>query len=212
MLKLSTTIVIVVLASILLLVLIAICRETFSLTWGEISKLIFQFLLMVVVGGGVGFLFKKISDDRAENEKRSDRMRQMHSELFAAYSSAKRCRRQLRAYSSNGQISETKFIEQMDDLMQAQLVFELYEKRAKNNMFFSDGSAVRPQLKKIHEYLRTILGEYESKFASLRDSKGRIPLSRMPIVGEFIGPFDKKNRFNTDFKVPFYETLEIVSN
>lgn len=115
----------------------------------DVFKLTYQFLLIVVLGGAVSLLYKEFSTERDQAQERRVLLRQMHSELLSAFNTAKKIRRTLRArvgYSPDNETTSTLIVhaddyrEQIDLLMDAQLTFEVYSKRAKDRqLFFASG-------------------------------------------------------------------------
>jgi len=137
----------------------------------EVFKLSYQFLLIVVGGGAVSLLYKQFSTERDEAQERRVLLRQMHSELLNAFNTAKRVRRTLRArarYFRESDVTSPLIVnakdykEQMNILMDAQLTFEVYAKRAKESqLFFARGEELQTACRKVEEYLNDIIKEYE---------------------------------------------------
>lgn len=101
----------------------------------ELFKQTYQFLLTSVIGGGVALVFKRL--DRFREMRKS--LREMLTEVLQAFNQAKTVRRHLRAQLGNvrsvdpeERLSAELYDNQMDLLSDAQLVFEIYAKRAKS--------------------------------------------------------------------------------
>ncbi|MFO0943883.1 MAG: hypothetical protein U0930_24365 [Pirellulales bacterium] len=183
----------------------------------EVFKLTYQFLLFVVIGGGLSLLYSRFTAERDLAEERRKLLREMHSELVAAYNTAEAVRRQLRAQvgydpevglPKNATITIEPYIEQMDALMDAQLIFELYARRAKDRkIWFATGDGLAMNLKTVESYLNKIIDEYESqRNAFVRTGLAAKALSELPVLSEFLGSSDSTN-FSSQFKKAFSSAL-----
>jgi len=102
----------------------------------ELFKLTYQFLLLTVIGGGVALFFKHLDRLRAMRQS----LREMHAELLEAFNQAKSVRRHLRAQLGtvvavhpDTKITVELYDDQMESLSDAQLIFEVHAKRAKDS-------------------------------------------------------------------------------
>jgi hypothetical protein len=193
---------------------------------GDVFRLTYQFFLLAVLGGALSFLFKEISRERQyrqeelikEEEKRthnSKRLREIHSELLGAYNKAKKVRRLLRAKALTKTTTSKKIIvvqdeydRQMQELIDAQLVFEVYAKRIKyNKLWFKEAGNLESKLGLIEKYLNRILQEYQKSFKTFsRDSRTK-PLNKLPKLEEFVGPDDKRIDFGDHFQYPIRDVF-----
>lgn len=198
----------------------------------EVFKSSFQFLLLVVVGGGVSLLYDRFSKEKELEEKRflaerelkekqRDLIRQMHSELLKAFNDAKRVRRKLRAhvgYSSDRGLSPgstvrlAEYKAAMEALMDAQLTFEVYAKRAeKPELGFVGGQELADDLRKVEGYLNEIIDEYEAKAVGFQNEPSGMALKELFALEEFIGPREEDKKFNDKFKHAFRDVLDGLS-
>ena len=187
----------------------------------EVFNLSYQFLLIVVIGGAVSLFYKEFSSERDRIQERHILLRQMHSELLSSYNAAKRVRRTLRACvegSFDGEsieqprIAAADYQKQMELLMDAQLAFEVYAKRAKDSeLFFAQGEELGTECRKIEKYLNDVISEYEKNFTSFMGTPPGKPLKELPKLAEFIGPFQNADDFKTKFKDAFREVLSALT-
>lgn len=201
-------------ALILVIIALAIGGVVAFLVWGavlktkideEVFKLSYQFLLIVVIGGALSLLYQQFSAEQALDERRTALLRQMHSELLTAYNVAKRARRALRAHvgsviTQDSRIIAEKYDEQMDRIMDAQLTFEVYGKRAGDRLWFESGNVLANQLRSIEEYLSKIGKEYEKQRNSFTGTPPSKLLSELPMLAEFIGPYKDADNFKKEFQ------------
>lgn len=181
---------------------------------GKIYELTYQFLLISVIGGSIAWLYKTFDHFRG---KRSA-LREMHTELMHAYNQAKRVRRKLRAIlctaneiNPSTEIISTDYEEQMEELSDAQLTFEVFAKRAEDSgLWFLGSKTLANSLKTIEEYLNQILKEYQSEFAKFSGDIPKRQLSQLPKLMEFIGPFDEAKDFQKCFKYPIRDALKAL--
>ncbi len=188
----------------------------------EVFGQTYQFLLLVVVGGAVSYLFKESSEKRNRDQERRALLRKMHSDLLDAFNAAKLVRRILRSrigYSPNQDemnkhvIKVADYREQMDILMQSQLKFEVYAKQASQpGLFFAQGSNLKTECGKIEEYLRDVIREYEINLTNFSEALPTRQLGDLPKLAEFIGPLEKGQPFDLKFKRPFKAALSALSS
>jgi hypothetical protein len=181
---------------------------------GRIYELTYQFLLISVIGGSIAWLFKEI--DRLRGQRIV--LRDMHAELLQAYNRAKVVRRALRAklgtvitIDSDTKVAATDYEEQMEELSDSQLTFEVYAKRAKEpGLWFRDANALARSLDKIEKYLNEIVKEYQQEYAKFTGDPPARPLGNLPKLMEFIGPYKQAVEFQEKFKYPVREALQAL--
>jgi hypothetical protein len=152
----------------------------------EVFNLSYQFLLIVVIGGAISLLYKEFSSERDRTQERRTLVRQMHSELLSSFNAAKRVRRTLRARVGcsfdRGPIQQLKvtaadYQEQMDLLMDAQLTFEVYAKRAKDReLFFARGEELGIECGKLRNISISSLANTRRISRTLRGHRPANPL------------------------------------
>lgn len=155
----------------------------------EVFKLVFQFLLLVVLGGLVTFLFtsvtkekeKKLRDNEDKEIKKSDTknlQHKFHNDFIQSYNSVKLIRRILRARARILSIDEKgnekllldtkEYDHQMQELTKLQLNFEFYIDEVESNpkLFteINENTELKVQLNLIGEYLNELVSEYENCF------------------------------------------------
>jgi hypothetical protein len=191
---------------------------------------------LAVLGGAVSFLFKELSlkkqsrEEALSREKQSreekllrleekrrfnnERLREIHSDLLAAFNQAKTVRRILKAFvyfADDGveMILRDDYDRQMQELNTAQLVFETYSKRAKyNKLWFEKAKNLSENIDAIEGYLNKILSEYQEKRKLFNGAPPSYPISELQMLKEFIGPKKEWIFFDEMFKTPIRETLQ----
>ena len=182
----------------------------------EVFKLSYQFLLITVIGGALSLLYQRFSAERALTEKRNALLREMHSELLNAYNIAKRARRMLRAHvgslvTPESRLRASRYDEEIDKIMDAQLTFEVYAKRAGNaGLWFRNGKALGVELNKVEGYLNSLIKEYEDKRSTFAGKPPSQALSELKTLAEFVGPYKDATGFKDSFKVPFRKALTLL--
>ena len=181
-------------------------------------KITYQFLLITIIGGAVAYLYKLLEVDR---ERRKD-LRDMHAELLGAFNKAKTVRREIRAHvgvidrcinekghKSEGRINDKGYIRKdiyvdcMAKLNQAQLVYEVYSKRAENSaLWFEDSKEFESNVRMIEKYLNNILKEYQTELHLFDPDSEIQEISNFETLLEFISPFKDDSDFDLNFKKP----------
>ena len=208
----------------------------------EIFKLCFQFLLLVVIGGAVTFIFTTNTKIREENTKKKEKedekrmeykksQHKFHNDFVQSYNSVKLLRRMFRARArillkdqqGNKTIAiNTKIYDtQMQELTKLQLQFEFYIDEAKSNPnLFPDpviSNLLQGKIGKMEVYLNGLVGEYEDCYKffpnqSYITSDEHIPLTELPVLAEFIITYKKAVKFQEDLKEPANDVQIIVLN
>ena len=201
----------------------------------ELFKLSYQFLLIVVIGGGVSFLFSvyiKLREEiKQENEtaetKKNERMalqRKFHIDFIQAYNSIKKIRRLLRARariksSDNGNIIMIvikRYDEQLQALITLQLQFEFFREEIGSNedLFNVDDKAkFILSIETVESYLNKIVSEYEECYQAFPDKSfsddGQIlRVEKLERLNDFIGKAYDAPEFNNEFKMPAKYVIE----
>ena len=186
----------------------------------ELLKISYQFLLLVVLGGAVSWLLKRYETARAskERELRDERNRQetaradeerrqaevrrlfldTHSALVAAYNSAKRVRRLLRARAitespgGDSLVRREPYDTLLEALVDAQLTFEsqIHRIEANKDVFAGLSEDDIESLKSIESYLGKIIKEHGSllRHFGAEDTQSLAALERLK---EFIRPYKR---------------------
>lgn len=187
----------------------------------DVFRITYQFLLIVVLGGAVSLLLKNLSSERDISRERRSALREMHSELLTSFNVVKRVRRTLRArvgYSKEGLdprslVAVSVYEEKIEDLMDAQLNFEIYTKRAADShLWFENGAALATELGDVESYLNEIIEEYENELSNFEANPSGRLLKCLPVLSEFIGPYNQAIGFKSKLTKPFKRALLELSN
>ena len=182
----------------------------------ELFKQTYQFLLTSVIGGGVALVYKQLDHFREMRKS----LREMHTEILQAFNQAKTVRRRLRAQlgtvrsvDPEERLSAKLYDNQIDLLSDAQLVFEIYAKRAKSRTsWFRENHTLSVPLCKVEAYLNKIVKEYQKKRATASGSPPACRVGDLPQLMEFIGPYEESSAFRESFKYPISDVLEELGN
>jgi len=165
------------------IVVFSIWQVALNSTLGsEVFKLLYQFLLIAVIGGIGTFLLSEHSKDkerqREERAQEQALLRDFRKDLLGAYNAAKKVRRMLRArvHEKNGEeageeaIEMKHYAELMHELISVQLRFELLGDEAKTlfspsvDNHVNENGYIHSELKKMDEYLQAIVDEYTEQY------------------------------------------------
>ncbi|WP_431946924.1 hypothetical protein [Micromonospora marina] len=190
-------------------------------------KTLLQFLLVVVLGGGVSLLyqaFNRQAEQRAERlklaEDRATAIREIRqrylAELVVLYNAVKRARRLLRARAQihatagDGKLRVVTYDEQLQLLLDAQLSLELMIRNvnAEGDVFHGAPELV-PSLKSTEDYLRELVTEYETVMPRIPSGTTEIPTP--PKLADFIGPYEQ-SEFRPDFIRPVQAAMAAVES
>lgn len=204
---------------------VSVCTATALVVWHDaLSRLVgveayrtlLQFLLVVVLGGGVSLVYQAYNRD---SDRRVERFRQMEARAAAVqearqrhlralideYHSVKRVRRLLRATALNHEevfADRRVRVSRYDDLMQIVLDSQLTLETMARTMR-TDGGAFATDLGLIEavsageEYLRALITEYEEVMP--KTSEPDIALRLLPELAAFLGPYRDAERFRVEF-------------
>lgn len=192
------------------------------------SKGLVQFIIVVVIGGGLSLFFKLAEERRlAAREKQAVRSEYLEK-VGEAYRKAKLVRRNLRASGltnkntpypaalNNGQIQCYK--EEMLSLQEAQLQLEALKIQAKSHAALKNATNLSNNLKVMEKYLRSITKEYEKNILIFTQQGSSLHFYNLKNLEEFTGPSNKsskKNRkaiFVTKFSDKYAEVTESITN
>ncbi|MGX6604072.1 hypothetical protein ACWKSP_18325 [Micromonosporaceae bacterium Da 78-11] len=193
----------------------------------EAYKTLLQFLLVVVLGGGVSLLYQafnrqaelqaerlKLAEDRA-TAIRETRKRYL-AELVVLYNAVKRSRRLLRARAQihttagDGKLRVAAYEEQLQLLLDAQLSLELMIRNvnAEGKVFHGVPEPVS-SLKSTEDYLRKLITEYEAVMPRVQPGATEIPTP--PKLADFVGPYEH-SEFRPNFIRPVHAAMAAVES
>lgn len=113
----------------------------------------------------------------------------------------------LRANAGDSQIRASYYDEQLQLLIDSQLSFESFVSRVHSNpKLFAGAPELEDNLKSVEKYLNRIVSEYENNLSFVREHD-KVLLSRLPLLGEFIGPYKSAVDFKSKFTVPFRDSV-----
>jgi hypothetical protein len=193
---------------------------------GEVFKLTYEFFLIVVLGGALSLLYKRLEDERKKDaakdewrrtQRDSERnlQRELRTEVVRAYHNAKKIRRLLRA-KAREYLPDTvttilhpdPYNQQMELLIDTQLEFEFFVDRVRSNPgLFSGAANLLTNLEKVERYLNQLVGEYEDSRSIFSLHQGRPTLSCFQYLEEFIGPYKLAAAFKSDLKEPLKDVI-----
>jgi membrane protein implicated in regulation of membrane protease activity len=197
----------------------------------EVFKLTYQFLLIVVIGGAISWLYSQFTKRQEKEDKAREQARAKKAEektlqgkfrvgFLQSYNAAKSVRRLLRATARtitevNGTTTEviklSPYDRQMQKLVQVQLQFETLKEEAESEEALFTGvpelQNLQGTLETIEKYLNRIVSEYEDS-SKLFHSGDPQPLAEFPRLAEFIGPYESATDFKTEFKKPAKEIVK----
>jgi hypothetical protein len=182
----------------------------------EAYKVLLQFILVAVLGGGVSLLYQAFN---REAERRADRIRDAEQraeaareirrrylrELIASYNAVKRTRRLLRATAlthapsfADRRLRVARYDEMMQNVLDAQLTLETMTRtmRAEGSIFASEPN-LNTLLGTAEAYLRSLIAEYETVMPQINQPE--VEVGRLPKIVDFIGPYDESDRFRHEF-------------
>jgi hypothetical protein len=203
----------------------------------ELFKLLWQFLLLAVLGGAVGLFFKNqeaeaterreatareaVANTEAtarERERQAARRRsllQMRVDLVKAYNKTKAIRRLLRASrlrAANGTvvIRREEYVSLLQRLSLAQLEFESYvELVISDRILFPSSEELRTHLEAVEGYLNDIVSEFEEAWNVFADGD-QATVNDFQKLEDFIRPLTRDQGFDANFKEPFRKALALI--
>lgn len=208
----------------------------------EIIKGLLQLLVVVVIGGSVAYFFKLQEENRkkaleaeAEARKEDKLKSEIRMEYFKrlgnSYRKVKNARRILRAGGLTSKYNNTPlalsemqsvlYIQQLEELNQAQLALEELKIEAGSLPAFIDIDNVPGCLKTMEEYLRRLLKEFE-RVSPLLKSKQQVDFMSLERLDEFTGTTDRDFKFldpdpkkccrlRKDFSEPYAGVIKTLS-
>jgi len=182
----------------------------------ELFVMTYQFLLLIVLGSGVGVIFQAITHHRELRERGRRLQREIHLALVCGYNDAKRARRLLRARGRrdpDGGISASEYDTHLQSLSDAQLAIELATRRIEFNraLFIGEERLVK-SLDLVGKYLNRVVDEWEDARPRIFTNvvSAELRLRDLPELDMFLRSPNLASAFRTGFKEPFDEALELL--
>ncbi|MAX36762.1 MAG: hypothetical protein CME33_09385 [Gimesia sp.] len=156
-----------------------------------------------------------MEQDRDRQRERRTELRTMHTEILAAYTTGKSARSLIRAKTGvklavkgPDEISISKEIYEtaMEIIGDAKTIFDVYQRRASDLLFFPNPTSLKAHLETMTDYLGELIDEFEENFSADTNAK-EIPFAKLPRLFEFSGPYKRATRFKTQFKYPIRDAL-----
>lgn len=230
--RLTATTVVVVLLGLASSALLVLRHDAATQALGlEAYKIILQFLLVVVLGGGVTLVFQafnreaelKAQRTRQEEERalilREARQRYLR-ELVEQYNVVKRARRMLRAQALVNQpgqarhrVRMVKYDELLQAILDAQLSLETMRHvvRADDELFPVHGE-LSAYLKTAGSCLRSLITEYEAFLPGVQAGVTEVELAKLPKLADLIGPYEDSREFRELFVHPVHRALALMQH
>jgi hypothetical protein len=192
----------------------------------EAYKILLQFTLIAVLGGGVSLVYQAFNRDadlkaqrtRQDEERalvlRESRQRHLR-DLAAQYNIVKRARRMLRAQAlayrpgeAEHRVRVAKYDEFLQVILDAQLSLEAMSHvvRADDELFPVQTDLIS-SLGSAETYLRALVTEYETFLPSVDPDESVVDMTRLPVLADFIGPYEESADFRQQFVHPIQQAL-----
>jgi len=177
----------------------------------EVFKLTYQFLLLVVIGGALSFLYQEFQHQREQREAELVLQRQFLADLLEVNHAAMKVRRLLQA-KAREYVPATKvtllhakpYEEQMLALIDVHLDFQSLESRAESiSLSHPITAELAANLRSIDKYLSDIVSEYADHFSAFTGQPPTRQLNELRHVADFIAKFNPKSTFFDAFRKPF---------
>jgi hypothetical protein len=195
----------------------------------ELFKISFEFLLLIVIGGAVSFLFSvyiklreeiKQEDESAETKKNEKKalQRKFHFDFIQTYNGVKNIRRLLRArarimpedHDHIPMILIKRYDKHLQKLIRLQLQFEFFTEVIESNkdlFIVDDYKTFVSSLHDVEKYLNNIVSEYEDCYMAfpgqaLGDGRQILRVDELDTLNDFIGRTYDSPKFEKDFKAP----------
>jgi hypothetical protein len=166
--------------------------------WIELAKACIQLVVVVSLGGIVGLVLRSIDLWRDEARAVYDRRRGILEQLVVAYQRLKFVRRDLRAIGLGHPARERLRAEQlkalregMTSIIEADLAIEQVYREvddARANFVPVDSDVVHEQLRRLLEYVGSIVDEWERYGGEFWEDEQPIRMRDLPRLQAFLGP------------------------
>jgi hypothetical protein len=195
----------------------------------EAYKVLLQFVLVAVLGGGVSLIYQAFNRDadlRAQRARQHEERRLVLREtrqrylrdLAEQYNVVKRARRMLRAQALVYQVGEVqpqvrvaKYDEFLQVVLDAQLSLETMTHAVRaDDELFPTWNDIISSLHIADVYLRSLITEYENFLPRVDPSEVLVDLARLQVLADFIGPYRESVDFRERFVHPIQKTLGVM--
>jgi len=197
----------------------------------EAYKILLQFVLVVVLGGGISLAYQAFNRDadlRAQRARHEEERAQVVREsqqrhlrdLSAEYNVVKRARRMLRAQALAFQPEETgtrvrvsKYDEFLQVVLDAQLSLEtMSHVVGADNELFPTHSNLIESIDVAETYLRSLITEYENFLPRVGPGEALAELTKLPVLADFIGPYGNSVGFRKHFVHSVQQALSTMQS
>lgn len=195
----------------------------------EIVKSLLQILVVAIIGGSIGALFRAFDQNQETSRSRIQSKMDFTKQLNKLYRTVKSSRRKLKSKGVTSRNEEDNiilgkdklefYITQMDIIDEVQLDLEGLRTEAENFKLFKDCEKISYHMKKMSNYLRKINEEFEQANQSFDTTVG-VNFNNLEFLKEFTFPANKPftfklkdknvNRFKSNFLEPFHEILKTL--
>ncbi|MCP4549208.1 MAG: hypothetical protein GY835_22370 [bacterium] len=203
----------------------------FAMNWRSLEseigptvfRLAFQFLLFVILGGGVSIILRKFAFDREVREAQRSLRLTIYQNLVQAFHRGRSVRRLIRARAlvfrevDTPQDVETRYIlkdpydRQMVILNEVLSDFELHRHEILAHKDEPNTAEIARHLEIIEEFPGAVVREYQNKLRHFsKEAPPSMPLPNLPSLETFLYDVNKRPDFRTRFTEPFYNALELL--
>ncbi len=185
-----------------------------------IFKLTYQFALLVVMGGAVGWVFRSYTKIREGLESDRQELLGATRDLVSSYNDIKAIRRILRAQAQKcGEIGEPETYIQIDvyerqvlKLSRVQLTLEAYKRRVNaDKQLFKEAAGLHRRLSEMEVYLHCVIEEYELAFREFSEKPTSLLAIELPKLSEFIAPRMESNAIKENILFAFHGALDTLT-
>jgi hypothetical protein len=211
----ALTICLIGIGAVVALVMIVLHRPLIDQIGEKPFEVLLQFVLTVIVGGGVALAIERFNRQQDEREKTRTTLREFRAETLGAYNRVKAARRILRAHAQNSgheRIPQDIYDSQLRMLIDAQLALEAVARTSKHDhRLFGSSSQIHELLSGMEKYVNKIVCEYEKEYRNFGGQPAELPLSALQKLDDFIKPSDQSIWFEKKFSAPFQTVLDALA-
>lgn len=172
----------------------------------ELTKLLLQFVIIVIIGGVVKMLIDESNRDREHAERLNEFRRALLEKLINAYMGAKRARRLLRARAE----SVEDYDQQLTIINEIQLELEAIKEQIETAPHaFTDVKNLGSCVESMADYLNQLIEEYENSLPKLREEPPTKTLSGLSELDDFTRHL-RTSGFHSKFAQPYHSAVKAI--